>query len=304
MTDIDYYKALGLNKNATDAEIKKAYRKLAMQYHPDQTKGDKQAEEKFKQISEAYAVLSNKEKRRQYDQFGSNQFHQKFSQEDVLRGFDFADIFKEFGFGGTDAFKGGGVRFSFGNGSPFSSRQQTRRQTQVKGTDLVYELPLSLMDVLKGTIKTVNIQHRGRSEKISVKIPKGMITGKKIRLSGKGEASPYGGPNGDLYIQAKLIDDPVYKVKDYDLYIEKKIKLSEAILGTSLSVPTLSGNKLKLKIPPGTSSKTKMRLPGHGLPHIQGRGKGDLFVTVLVEIPKKITSDQKKLIKKLSDTGL
>ena len=303
MTETDYYKTLGLNKNATDVEIKKSYRKLAMQYHPDKTKGDKQAEEKFKQISEAYAVLSDKEKRSQYDQFGSNGFHQKFSQDDILRGFDFANIFKEFSNGGADAFRDRGVKFSFGNNAFFGS-SSCSRQAQQKGSDLVYELPLSLSEVVTGTSKTVNIQHRGRSEKISVKIPKGMITGKKIRLAGKGEASPYGGLNGDLYIQAKLLDDPVYKVKGYDLYIEKKIKLSETILGTSISVTTLNKNKLNLKIPPGTSNKTKMRLSGHGLPRMHGSEKGDLYVIILVNMPKKITAEQKKLIKKLSDSGL
>jgi curved DNA-binding protein len=302
MTEIDYYKALGLNKTATEAEIKKAYRKLAMQYHPDHAKGDKQAEEKFKQISEAYAVLSDKEKRTQYDQFGSNGFHQRFSQDDILRGFDFADIFKEFGFGGTGSSRGG-ARFSFGNNASFGSRSHPR-QANIKGSDLIYELPLSLTEAATGTSKTVNIQHGGRSEKIAVKIPKGMITGKKIRLSGKGEASPYGGPNGDLYIQAKLLDDPVYTVKNYDLYINVDIKLSEAILGTSISVPTLSKKSLNLKVPPGTSNKTTMRLSGHGLPHMQGSKTGDLYVIVHVNMPKNITGEQKKLIKNMAELGL
>jgi len=302
MTETDYYKALGLKKTATEVEIKKSYRKLAMKYHPDHTKGDKAAEEKFKQISEAYAVLSDKEKRKQYDQFGSNGFHQRFSQDDILRGFDFADIFKEFGFGGSGSSRGG-VKFAFGNNASFGSRSH-HRHANIKGSDLIYELPLSLIEASTGTNKTVNIQHGGRSEKIAVKIPKGMITGKKIRLVGKGEASPYGGPNGDLYIQAKLLDDPVYNVKNYDLYINVDIKLSEAILGTSISVPTLSKKKLNLKIPPGTSNKTTMRLSGHGLSHMHGSGTGDLYVVVYVNMPKRITGEQKKLIKKLADAGL
>ena len=198
MPETDYYKILGVNKNASDEELKKAYRKLAMKYHPDHTKGDKNAEEKFKKISEAYAVLSDKEKRKQYDTFGSTGFQQRYSQEDIFRGFDFGDIFREFGFGGAGPFGGGGMKFSFGSESPFGGSQR-QQQAQTKGSDLVYELPLTLQEVATGTSKTVSFQHQGRSEKITVKIPKGMISGKKLRVAGKGESSPYGGARGDLY---------------------------------------------------------------------------------------------------------
>jgi len=304
MSGTDYYKTLGVNKTATDNEIKKAYRKLAMKYHPDHTEGDKSAEEKFKKISEAYAVLSDKEKRKQYDTFGSNGFQQRFSQEDIFRSFDFGDIFKEFGFGGTNPFMGrrGGMRFSRGSGSPFGSHPG--RQQQVKGSDLVYELPLTLQEVEKGTNKSVSFDHKGRHEKITVKIPKGMITGKKLRLAGKGEPSPYGGPPGDLYIQSQLINNPLYDVKEYDLYMNRDLKLSEAILGTSISVPTLEGKELSLKIPPGTRHGTKMRLSGNGLPAMKGKKRGDLYVHVHIVMPKRLNKEQKKLIEKLAQTGL
>jgi len=303
MPEKDYYKILGVSKDASDTEIKKAYRKLAMKYHPDHTKNDKSAEEKFKQVSEAYAVLSDTEKRKQYDQFGSSGFHQRFSQEDIFRGFDFSDVFREFGFGGSN-FSGsrrGGGRFSFGGNSPFGNFQQ---QAPVKGSDLVYELPLTLNEVSSGTEKTISFQHKGRSEKITVKIPKGMITGKKIRLAGKGETSPYGGPAGDLYIQSKVMEDPVYRCEEYDLYVERKIKLTEAILGTSIPVPTITGKELSLKIPAGTKHKTKMRLSGHGLPHMQGKAKGDLYVIIDVNIPHQLAPEQRKLIDKLAASGL
>jgi len=304
MSETDYYKTLGVNKTATDGEIKKAYRKLAMKYHPDHTRGDKTAEEKFKKISEAYAVLSDKEKRKQYDTFGSDGFHQRFSQEDIFRSFDFGDIFKEFGFGGTNPFTGGrgGMRFSFGSGSPFASQQG--RPQMVKGSDLVYELPLTLQEVAKGTSKVISFDHKGRHEKITVKIPKGMISGKKLRLAGKGEPSPYGGPPGDLYIQSKVLNDPVYSVNEYDLYANRDIKLSEAILGTSISVPTLDGKELSLKIPPGTRHGTKMRLAGHGLPAMRGKKRGDLYVHIHIVMPKRLNKEQKKLIEKLAQTGL
>jgi len=304
MAGTDYYKTLGVNKTATDGEIKKAYRKLAMKYHPDHTKGDKSAEEKFKKISEAYAVLSDKEKRQQYDTFGSNGFQQRFSQEDIFRSFDFGDIFKEFGFGGTNPFMGrrGSMRFSRGSGSPFGSHPG--RQQQIKGSDLVYELPLTLQEVAKGTNKSVSFNHKGRHEKMTVKIPKGMIAGKKLRLAGKGEPSPYGGPSGDLYIQSQLIKDPLYDVKEYDLYMNRDLKLSDAILGTSISVPTLEDKKLSLKIPPGTRHGTKMRLSGHGLPAMRGEKRGDLYVNINVVMPKRLNKEQKKLIEKLAQTGL
>lgn len=304
MPETDYYKMLGVTKNASHEEIKKSYRKLAMKYHPDRTKGDKAAEEKFKQISEAYAVLSDKEKRKQYDEFGSAGFHQRYSQEDIFGNFDFSNVFKEFGFGGGSFGKGSGVKFSFGGGSPFGSCSKRQQQTRIKGNDLVYELSLTLNEVVNGTKKTINIQHGKRSEKITVKIPKGMVTGKKLRLAGKGDNSHYGGPHGDLYIQSVLTDDPFFDAKGYDLYINRDIKLSEAVLGTKLSIPTIENKKLSVKIPPGTEHKTKMRLPGHGLPHMGGKGKGDLYVRINFELPKNLTGEQKKLIKKLADTGL
>jgi len=293
----DYYKLLGVNKGASDAEIKKAYRKLAMKYHPDHTKGDKSAEEKFKKISEAYAVLSDKDKRKEYDTFGSEGFRQRFSQEDIFRGFDFGDIFREFGFGGADfsGARGGGRRFNFGGG---------QQQARVKGSDLVYELPLTLREVATGASKTVSFQHQGRGENLTVKIPKGLITGKQVRLAGKGNPSPYGGPPGDLYIKSKVLDDPTFSAQQHDLYLIQTLKLSEAILGVTVSVPTIDGKQLSLKIPPGTKQGTKMRLSGHGLPVMQDGKKGDLYVRIQVKIPQNLTKEQKKLVEDLAATGL
>lgn len=296
MSQQDYYQILGVSKSATDAEIKKAYRKLAMKYHPDHSKGDKNAEEMFKTVSEAYAVLSDKEKRQQYDTFGSSGFHQRYSQEDIFRNVDLGDILKEFGFGGQ------GMRFSFGGGSPFGGRQRSR--APVKGSDLVYELPLTLPEVASGTSKTVTFQHQGRTENITVKIPPGMITGKKLRLAGKGEQSGYGGPPGDLYIQSSVSTDPVFTAEDHDLHITVTIRLSESLIGTQVGIPTLEGGELSLKIPPGTRHKTRMRLAGHGLPMMKGSAKGDLFVTVAVDIPKELTAQQKKIVEKLAATGM
>jgi len=301
----DYYKVLGVQKSASEEEIKKAYRKLAMKYHPDHTKGDKSAEEKFKKISEAYAVLSDKEKRKEYDTFGSEGFRQRFSQEDIFRGFDFGDIFREFGFGGDNFSNvgGGGRRFSFGTGSPFNFGG-AQQHSQAKGSDLVYELPLTLREIATGTSKAIAFQHQGRSENLTVKIPKGLIAGKKLRLAGKGNPSPYGGPAGDLYIKSKVLNDPVFSSENYDLYIDRELKLSEAILGTTVSVPTIDDKQLSLKIPPGTKQGTKMRLSGHGLPDMKNNKKGDLYVRVYVTIPQNLNEEQKKIVDKLTAVGL
>jgi curved DNA-binding protein len=310
MSDTDYYKILGVNKKASDGEIKKAYRKLAMKYHPDRTKGDKSAEEMFKKISEAYAVLSDKEKRKQYDTFGASGFRQRYSQEDIFRGFNFGDIFKEFGFDdgsfGNIFMSGGGAGrrfgFSFG-GDPFGA-YSTGQRAQVKGSDLVYELPLTLQDVLQGTTKTIVLEEEGQRKKINVKLPKGMVTGKKLRLAGKGQPGAFGGPPGDLFIQAKVLDDPIFSVVGHDVYIDREVKLTEALLGIQIEVPTVDGKSLNLKIPAGTQHQTKLRMKGYGLPEMKKSGRGDLYARILVKTPKRLTKKQKNIIQELSEAGL
>jgi curved DNA-binding protein len=304
----DYYKTLGVSKNASESDIKKAYRKLAMKFHPDHTKGDKTSEDKFKKISEAYAVLSDKEKRKQYDTFGSTGFRQKYSQEDIFRGFDFGDILKDFKFGGN-MFGGKGRKgssFSFNFGDPFNPHVQHFRQQPPpeKGSDLVYELPLSLEEMLKDTNKTISYTHNGKTERLTVKIPKGMIAGKKLRIPGKGNPSLTGGPPGDLFIQSKLIPHPVFGCENTDLFIDQTIKLTEAVLGTVIQVKSLEGNSLSVKIAPGTKHQTKMRLSGHGLPIMNSNKRGDIFLRIHVEMKTELTKQQTKWLKKLAETGL
>jgi len=304
MAETDYYKILGVEKTASATEIKKAYRKLALKYHPDKTKGDKALEEKFKKISEAYAVLSDPEKKKQYDTYGSTDFHQHFSQEDIFNNFDFSNIFREFGFGGGRGAQG----FSGGFGDMFSGRGGGggfhRQQRTPKGQDLIYEIPLTLSEVNSGTEKIISFKKKGGNEQISVKIPKGMLTGKKLRISGKGEESPYGGPAGDLYVKIRVLGDQVFTQEEYDLHVSKDIRLSESMLGTKINIPTLEGKELSLNVPAGTQHKTKMRLPGYGLPKMGSQSKGNLYVTILVNIPKKLTEKQKELVDKLASTGL
>jgi curved DNA-binding protein len=310
MAQKDYYKSLGVSKEASEGDIKKAYRKLALKYHPDHASGDKAKEEKFKEISEAYAVLSDAEKRKKYDTYGSEGFQQHFSQEDIFRGSNIEDILKEFGFGGSSFSRGGrmggGKRFSFNPESMFGfggGRQQ--HTAPPKGSDLEYEISLTLADIVAGTSKTLSFQNpSGDTESITVKIPKGMISGKKLRLAGRGQPSPYGGPAGDLYIKSKILDDPNFILKEFDLFLSREIKLTDALLGTQISVPTLDGKQLSLKIPPGTKHKSKMRLAGNGIPHIKGGGTGDLYVEINVTMPKKLNKKQKQLIENLAKEGL
>jgi curved DNA-binding protein len=316
MSGKDYYNILGVSKTASVDEIKKAYRKLAMKYHPDRNKDDKSAEAKFKEISEAYAVLSDPEKRKQYDMFGANGFQQRFSQEDIFRDFDLGSIFSEFGFGsrgrGESIFSqifggmGGPGKFHYRtSGSPFGSSFNgfQGRPQGMKGQDLIYELPVSLEELSNTTNKIISYQLDGRQETISVKIPAGIPSGHKLRLRGKGQPGRRGGPPGDLYVQIKVLDHPVFRRDKDDLYFKKKIRFSEAVLGTQVEVPTIENKTLKLKIPPGTQNNAKLRLKGHGLPHMKGGGRGDAYAEINIIVPKNLNSKQKSLIKSLAEEG-
>lgn len=317
----DYYKTLGVSRNASPEEIKKAYRKLALQYHPDRNKDNKQAEEKFKEISEAYAVLSDKEKRAQYDRFGATGFRQRYSQEDIFRGFDFGDLFKDLGFGG-DAFStlfGKGKRYHARPGGDygFQNFQQRggwdydtifgpeagARAGQTKGNDLVQPLRLTLPEAAAGAQKKVIYQVQGENKEVTVKTPPGISSGKKLRLAGKGLPSPLGGAPGDLYLTIEVLDDPVFQREDDDLYVEKRIKFSEAVLGTSIDVPTLEGDR-KVKVPPGIQGGAKIRLKGYGMPKMDDKGKGDLFVKIAIEVPRNLTESQRAYIQKLAAEGM
>jgi curved DNA-binding protein len=310
MSGVDYYKELGVDKNATKDEIKKAYRKLALKYHPDKTKNNKEAEEKFKKISEAYAVLSDEEKRKQYDTFGADAFSQQYSSEDIFKNFDFGNIFREFGFGNG---RGGGFHSGFNLndlfGNAFSSRGfsssgQSRVKRNIKGQDLETEIQVSVYEAVNGSQKTITLNTSTGPEQLSVKIPKGFVTGKKIRLKGKGGQSPYGGEPGDLYIKSVVVSDNKFSANGNDVIVNEEITLSDSLLGTSIEVTTPENSKITLKIPQGTKHKAKFRIPGKGIPFMNQYKKGDLFVQVNISLPSELTEKQKKLIKQLAETGM
>jgi curved DNA-binding protein len=318
----DYYKILGVAKDASEDQIKKAYRKLALKYHPDRNKGDKAAEERFKQVNEAYAVLSDKEKRKQYDMFGADGFHQRFTQEDIFRGFDFDNIFKEFGFGGDDFFSRlfGGIAggrtgpssFTFftSGASPQFNQQggtcsykdhYTRGAQQPTSRDIECDVTVSFMEAALGGKRTLTLKQDGKQKQVSVKIPAGIKAGQRLRVPSKGISG--GIPTGDLYIRIKIAPHPIFTREGDDIYVEKEILPSQAILGTSIEVPTLNGIK-RVKLPPGSSSGRKIRLKGYGIKHLRGSGNGDLYVKLAIKVPAKPTDEQKKLAQELAKQGL
>jgi curved DNA-binding protein len=298
MAQRDYYEVLGVDKKAPADEIKKAFRKLAVKYHPDRNAGDTAAEEKFKEINEAYAVLSDPEKRQQYDSFGSSGFHQQYSQEDIFRNFDFSGTFKDMGMGGNeDIFSRlfGGA-FGRGGGRGFSRGPRP-------GADLSLAVEVGFREGATGCEKLVAFRRNGSREELKVKIPAGVDNGSRIRISGKGSAGENGGPNGDLYLEVKLNRDPVFTREGGDLFVERTIRFSEACLGISIEVPTLEGDK-RIKVPAGIQPGTKIRLKGCGVKALGSNAKGDLYVKIGIHVPEGLYSSQKKLVEELARAGL
>ena len=357
MAKRDYYEVLGVNKSANKDEIKKAYRKLALKYHPDKNKGNKSAEEKFKEASEAYHVLSDDKRKVNYDQFGHAAFQGAggqggFSNFDFSSSFSdiFEDVFGDFGFG--------------------TSSGSRRGRSNNRGSDLRYDVSIDLNDAYTGTEKKINYttykkcktcsgsgakpgtkpsacnycggQGRVRSsqgfftiqqtcpqcggegekisnpcnkcsgigktqssETVSVKIPKGVDDGTRIRLAGKGEAGNKGGANGDLYLFVSVEPHNIFKRSEESLYYELPISIADAALGTMVEVPSIDGGKTTIKIPSGTQSGKQLRLRGKGMPILKRNVSGDLYIRIITEVPTSLTKKQKELLeefKTLEDT--
>ncbi|URJ26839.1 molecular chaperone DnaJ [Candidatus Blochmanniella camponoti] len=346
MAKSDYYEILGISKNADEREIKKSYKRLAMKFHPDRNPGNTTAETKFKEIKEAYEVLSNSEKRAAYDQYGHAAFESgSMGSTANSGGADFSDIFGDV-FG--DIFGG------------------NRRNRAGRGSDLRYNIELSLEDAVRGIIKEICIptlstcekcrgsgarsnsaiitcmtchgqgqvqirqgffsvqqscpachghgkiikevcnRCRGngrveRSKTLSVKIPAGVNTGDRIRLSGEGESGKNGAPSGDLYVQVQIRKHPIFDREEKNLYCEVPISFSMAALGGEIEVPTLDG-RVKLKIPPETQTGKLFRMRGKGVKSVRSGGNGDLLCRVVVETPVKLNDIQKRLLQDLSDS--
>ncbi len=350
-TKRDYYEVLGVNRSASPEELKKAYRKLALQYHPDKNPGDKTAEEKFKELTEAYAVLSTPDKRRTYDQFG----HAGISGMGGGAG-PFGGGFEGFDFSGS-------INEVFGDifGDIFSGARGQRKRSRARaGSDLQYDLEITFEDAAFGCEKVISIpkmvfcnpckgtgakkegghsscpQCGGSGEirfqqgfftvsrtctrchgegqiiadpcsecsgtgkipkktELSVKIPAGIDTGQRLKLSGEGEAGTRGGPAGDLYVVAHVKEHPFFSRDEYDIICEVPINFTQAALGDEIEVPTLEG-KAKLKIPTGIQSHQILRLKQKGIARLGGYGRGDQLVRIIVETPTRLTLDQKELL--------
>ncbi len=305
----DYYSILGVAKTASDDEIKSAYRKLARKYHPDVNK-DPGAEDKFKEINEAYQVLSDKEKRQKYDQFGS-EWQSYQSSGGRPGGFDWGpwqqspggrsqyrtvspEEFSEM-FGGRGQAGGGMGGFSdffetlFGSGGFSGGFGQQASQPQTRARDVEYELDISLREAFAGTKRTLQFED-GR--KIEATIPPGVKTGSKVRLSGQAGGA-------DLFLKIKVLPDPIYKRKGDDLYMDVKVDLYTAILGGEVGVNTMT-KAIRLTIPEGTDSGKTLRLKGLGMPNLKNpKQAGDLYVRVQIEVPKHLTSAEKDKLRDL-----
>ena len=355
----DYYEVLGVNKTATDDELKKAYRKLAKQYHPDMNPGNAEAEAKFKEVNEAYEVLSDKDKRAKYDQFGHAGVDPNFGAGGFggggFGGFDMGDLGDIFG-----SFFGGGFGGGFGG-----QQRQANPNAPKRGASLRANLTISFQEAMTGCEKEISlnrtescdtcggtgcaagttaevcpdcrgtgqvrIQRGGggfaftttapcsrcngtgkiihqpcsdchgegqvrRQRKVTVKIPAGIDDGQSISLRGQGNGGLNGGPAGDLLITVSVTRDPRFERDGYDLYLEQPVSFAQAALGAELQIETIDG-KVKYNLPAGTQTGTTFRLRGKGVPSVNGRGRGDQYVTIRVVVPTNLTNDQKEALK-------
>ncbi len=313
----DYYKILGVNKNASDKEIKTAYRKLARQYHPDVNKSDARAEDKFKEVNEAYEVLSDPQKRTKYDHLGAN--YQRWQQAGgTPNDFDWSQWFNAAGaagggprvrvnYGSPDDFGGSFSDFFtsiFGNMNANNTSGNARRAgsttggydpTTINGRDIEHDLEISLAEAYSGTARIINKDGR----RLEVKIPAGAKTGTKVRVRGEGNRNLTG--SGDLYLKVKIAPDPRFERQGDDLQIDVPVNLYTAILGGEVRVPTMTGD-VKLKIPAGAQNGQKIRLRGKGMPLLKKPEEhGDLYAQLNVKLPKHLSVEQRQLFERLRD---
>lgn len=319
----DYYTTLGVARDASPEDIKKAFRKLARQYHPDVAKDKKVAEAKFKEINEAHEVLSDPEKRRKYDELGANWQSGGYEQQAGPRGggtwsrrgpageefhfggTGFSDFFEQF-FGRSSS--GAGFEDMFGRGRGGGARAHSEEDFPQPGADIEGDISVTLDEVSKGSTRTVSLQRTDprtgekQTQTFKVRIPPGVHQGQSIRVRGQGHPGSGGGAAGDLYLRVRVAAHPEFTVQGADLYHDLELAPWEAVLGTQVVVPTLDGN-IKLRIPPGTSSGRQLRVRGQGLPSGQDGTRGDLYAVVKIELPETLTPREKELWEELQRTS-
>lgn len=293
----DYYKTLGLSRQATDADIKRAFRRLARKYHPDVNPGDAQADARFKEINEAHQVLSDPDKRSKYDRFGSN-WRQTGSFEEAFRQSGGPGGIPAGGFGGTgfsDFFESlfGGIGFG------------GQRPPQTAKVDVEDRISVSLREVAEGGTRSLGVRTTGpdgqvREGRMEVRIPKGVHDGQRLRIAGQGGVRP-DGSRGDLYLHVVVTPDPRFERDGDDLITTVDIGLTEAILGTEASVPTVNGRVLSVRIPPETTHGARLRLRGQGLNKGRSDERGDMLVRVQVRFPQRLSNRERSLFRELAE---
>lgn len=300
MSDPDYYKVLGVSRTASQDEIRKAYKRLARENHPDRNPDDKAAAERFKQVQEAYSILGNEEKRKQYDQFG----HAPFT-------------------GGGPGFQGGGWRTAPGGGPDFSelfgeqfdlgdlfggafrggAQAGPRRPRPRKGQDIETQMEVAFQTAALGGKHEIVLHRDGAAERIDIKVPPGVNDGGTIRLAGEGQPGTAGGPPGDLFVRVKVAPHPYFRREGRNLLIDVPITPSEAALGAKVDVPTLNEGNVVMTVPPGTSSGAKLRLRGKGIPDPKGGAPGDQIVVIKITVPKQLSEEAKSLYEQLAQAA-
>jgi curved DNA-binding protein len=319
MAKRDYYEVLGIKRDASEAEIKSAYRKLAKRYHPDRNKGDKSAEARFKEVQEAYDVLNDRTKRRQYDQFGQvgEGIPEGVQWQSAGPGgtygrvwtggggpgggieFDLGDLEEMFGGGGGL----GGIFERFRHGQGAGRRARRTAAAPERGDDIEHEVSLDFWQAIKGTTLDIHLSRPGswgrtEAEKITVRIPEGVQPGQRVRIRGKGQPSPGAGPSGDLYIVCRVLPHPYFKRLGNDIYVDVPISITEACLGAKVEIPTIDGITT-VTIPPGTASGKKLRLKGRGVMDPRTRQRGDQYGVVRIVPPPTLSEREEALLEEL-----
>jgi curved DNA-binding protein len=306
----DYYATLGVAKTATDKEIKQAFRKLARKFHPDVNPGDKAAEARFKEVNEAYEVLGDAEKRRKYDELGANwrMYEQagaggpqpgaswSYGPGGPTGGFrTMTPEEMESLFGDTNPFSDFFNTFFGGSFSGAEARRGPRTRTTRKGRDVEHEIELTLEDAFHGTTRRLSVQHDGQTRTVDVRIPAGVTDGSRVRVAGEGETGQHGGPGGDLFLRVRLAHHPRFERKGRDLYAKVAVPVPTAVLGGEAQVQTMTGQSVRLRIPPLTQNGQVFRLKGYGMPDTgKDATAGDLYARVDVQLPATITPEERE----------
>jgi curved DNA-binding protein len=316
----DYYATLGVPKTASAKEIKQAFRKMARKYHPDVNPGDKSAESRFKEINEAYEVVGDADKRKKYDELGSNwKMYEQAQRGGGGTGFDPSQWGGNFGGGSSGAGQGSyrtmtaeEMRDLFGNEDPFSDffhaffsggepemrgrggRAGSRASGRRQGRDLEHPLELSIEDAYRGATRRLSVEHDGQTRNVDVRIPAGVGEGSRVRVSGEGEQGAGGGGSGDLYLRIHITPDARFERKGQDLHAKVRVPVTTAVLGGEADVASAAGKPIRLRIPPGTQNGQVFRLRGKGMPRVGKPDEfGDLYATVEAELPRELTSEER-----------